>query len=168
MANTGKRSEPKKTSFLPLRCATMKGAPKHCRHELVQNDASHILNDLSCLKKKKNCISLSRAGCTGHLTWVKHSSRKSSATHSYQCVQYFPVSKDWSDCQCLGFLTCTQMLMHAIAHGGCTDTVRESALKADSGRKVPCRTRELSLGQYCTWIFSWMLYQLNYSTPAQD
>ena len=53
MANTGKRSEPKKTSFLPLRCATMKGAPKHCRHELVQNDASHILNDLSCLKKKK-------------------------------------------------------------------------------------------------------------------
>ena len=27
-----------------------------------------------------------------------------------------------------GSLTCTQTLMHAIAHGGCTDTVRESAL----------------------------------------
>ena len=25
------------------------------------------------------------------------------------------------------------MLMHAIAHGGCADTVRESALKADCG-----------------------------------
>ena len=27
------------------------------------------------------------------------------------------------------------MLMHAIAHGVCTDTVRESALKVGSGRK---------------------------------
>ena len=27
------------------------------------------------------------------------------------------------------------MLMHVIAHGGCTDTVRESALKADSEQK---------------------------------
>ena len=25
------------------------------------------------------------------------------------------------------------MLMHVIAHGGCTDTVRESALEVDSG-----------------------------------
>ena len=30
--------------------------------------------------------------------------------------------------------------MHAIAHGVCTDTVRESAPKVDSGRKIPCRT----------------------------
>ena len=29
------------------------------------------------------------------------------------------------------FLTCAQMLMHAIAHGGCTDTVRESAQEVD-------------------------------------
>ena len=58
-----------------------------------------------------------------------YSSPKSSATHSYQCVQYFRVSTQWYGCQCLGFLTCTQMLMHAIAHGGCTDTVRKSALK---------------------------------------
>ena len=29
------------------------------------------------------------------------------------------------------------MLMHVIAHGGCTDTVRESALEVDSGRKIP-------------------------------
>ena len=28
---------------------------------------------------------------------------------------------------------------------GCTDTVRESALKVDSGRKIPCRTGESNL-----------------------
>ena len=30
------------------------------------------------------------------------------------------------------FLTCAEMLMHAIAHMGCANTVRESALKGDS------------------------------------
>ena len=65
---------------------------------------------------------------SGGLTWVKHSSRKSSATHSCRCVQYFPVSEHWMvcGCQCSGFLTCTEMLMHAIARASCTDTVRES------------------------------------------
>ena len=38
----------------------------------------------------------------------------------YQCVQYFRVSKQWYGCQCLGFLTRAQMLMHVIAHGDCT------------------------------------------------
>ena len=33
--------------------------------------------------------------------------------------------------------TCTQMLMHAIEHRGCADTIRESALEVDSGRKIP-------------------------------
>ena len=37
--------------------------------------------------------------------------------------------------------------MHAIALEGCTDTVRESALKVDSGRKIPCRTEESNLLQ---------------------
>ena len=32
---------------------------------------------------------------------------------------------------CLGFLTCLHKLMHGITHGGCTDTVRESALEVD-------------------------------------
>ena len=68
---------------------------------------------------------------------IKHSSRKSSATHSYQCVQYVPVSRQWCGCQCWGCLTCTQMLMRATAHSGCTDTVREapSALELHSGRE---------------------------------
>ena len=42
--------------------------------------------------------------------------------------------------QCVGFVTCAQMLMYAIAHGGCADTVRQSALKTESGRKIPCHT----------------------------
>ena len=47
-----------------------------------------------------------------------------------------------------GSLTRLQLLLlHAIAHEGCTDTVRESALKADSGRKIPCRTGESNLPQ---------------------
>ena len=42
---------------------------------------------------------------------------------------------------------------------GCTDTVRESALKADSGRKIPCRTWESNLHPQNA---SPMFYQLSY------
>ena len=75
--------------------------------------------------------SLFLAGNLGRLSWVWHSSRKSCASHSYRSVQYFRESKPCCGCWCLGFSPCTQMLMHAIAHGGCTDTVRESALTVD-------------------------------------
>ena len=60
-----------------------------------------------------------------------YSSRKSSTTHSYQCVLYFCVSKQQHGCQCLELLMCAQRLMHVNAHGGCTDAVREAALKVD-------------------------------------
>ena len=79
-----------------------------------------------------------------------------SATHSYQCVQYFPVSKQrYPFLSVCAVFSCVQTavqlpafgivnvrtdVMHAIAHGGCTDTVRESAPEADSGRKILCRT----------------------------
>lgn len=70
-----------------------------------------------------------------------YSSHKSSATHSYRCMQYFRVSKHWCGChcQCLGFLSCARllMLMHAIAQGVCTNTVKESALQVGCGRKNP-------------------------------
>ena len=39
------------------------------------------------------------------------------------------------------------MLMHVIAHGGVWTHVKESALKVDSGRKIPCRTGESNLRQ---------------------
>ena len=56
--------------------------------------------------------SLSLVGNSGRLTWVRHSGCKSSATQSYQCVQYFCVAKQWYGCQCLQFLPCAPMLMH--------------------------------------------------------
>ena len=43
-------------------------------------------------------------------------------------------------CQCLGFLTRAQMLMHAIIHGGCMDTVRESAQEVGSGEEKKKKT----------------------------
>ena len=41
------------------------------------------------------------------------------------------MSKQWCGCHCLGFLTCTQMPMNAIAHWGCANTISESALRVD-------------------------------------
>ena len=49
--------------------------------------------------------------------------------------------------------------------GDCMDAIRESALKTDPGRKIPCRTRDLNPCQYCTWLFSQTLYQLSYPAP---
>ena len=42
---------------------------------------------------------------------------------------------------------------------GCTDTLRESALKADSGRKIPCHTGKTNQHRGRAGP---MLYQLNY------
>ena len=99
------------------------------------------------------CTSLTTVGNSGCFTWVRHSSPKSSTTHSYQCVQHFPVSKQWYGCQRLGFLTCAQTLMHAIAHGGCTNTVSESAQEADSGTKILCSTGQSNPHWCCVWFF---------------
>ena len=51
------------------------------------------------------------------------------------------------------------MLKHAIAYEGCTDTVRESALKVDSGRKITRCTGEPNLPQRRAGS---TLYQLSY------
>ena len=49
---------------------------------------------------------------------------------------------------------------------GCTDSERESVLKVDSGRKIPCRTEESNLHRRCAGP---MLYQLSYiPTPSND
>ena len=47
------------------------------------------------------------------------------------------------------------MLMRAIARGGCVDTIRESALKGDSGRRIPCHAKESNLRD---WRASPVLY----------
>ena len=52
--------------------------------------------------------------------------------------------------------------MYAIAYGGgggLTDTVGESSLQVDSGRKIPCRTGESNLRQQRT---APTRYQLSY------
>ena len=51
-------------------------------------------------------------------------------------------------------------LMHTITHGGCTNIVRESALKADSGRKDPRRTGESNPRQYGAWLVGSLLHHL--------
>ena len=68
---------------------------------------------------------MSLAGNSGRLTWIRHNSpQEQRCTYSCQCGQYFPTSKQWYGCQCLGFLTCEKMLVRAIVHEGCTDAVR--------------------------------------------
>ena len=110
--------------------------------------------------------SLTTVGNSGCLTWARHSSPKSSATHSYLCVQHFPVSKQRYGCQRLGFVTCAQMLMHATAHGGRTNNVRESALEADSGRKyLAARGNQTRIG-VASVFFGQMLYH-SIPTPFQ-
>ena len=54
--------------------------------------------------------------------------------------------------------------MYAIAQGDCMDTVRESALKVDSGRTITCCAGELYLPQWCAGL---ALHQLNY-IPTPD
>ena len=92
--------------------------------------------------------------------------RQSRATQSMMHAGCFGVSiihrtLTWTT----GSLTCAQLLMHAIAQGGVRTHVRESAPKVDSGRKIPCRTRESNLPQRRAGP---TLYQLSYiPTPNQ-
>ena len=65
--------------------------------------------------------------------------QKSSASHSCQCVQCFPVSKQWYGCQCWGFLTCKWFKTVAVH-----TFLRESALEVDcAGKKNPLPYRGL-------------------------
>ena len=56
--------------------------------------------------------------------------------------------------------------MHATAHGGCTNTSRKSALKTDSGGKIPCRTGESNPRQCDACFFSPVLYDLRFATTV--
>ena len=83
------------------------------------------------------------------LTWVSYGTAAWRATlvyiHSYQSVRHFEVHLTMVYCcQCSGFLTRAQMLMHRLHTGEAVpaNTVGKSALKADSGRKIQCRIGE--------------------------
>ena len=58
--------------------------------------------------------------------------------------------------------------------GGCTDAERQPALKVDSGRKIPCRTWDSKLHQYCiapgfldSTIMDWAIPALRWKTGKQ-
>ena len=59
------------------------------------------------------------------------------------------------------------MLIHAIAHGGCINTVRESALKVDSGSKTLAVIGTGTHISFVPWLFSQMLCQLSCPYPLQ-
>ena len=81
------------------------------------------------------------------------------------CAVFSCIQTMMYGCQCLGFLMCTQILMHVITHRGFADTVSEFALKVDSGRKITCRSRDSNLRQFCAWLLSCNINQLSYSPP---
>ena len=54
------------------------------------------------------------------------------------------------------------MLLHM---GAVPMNARRSALKVDSGRKIPGCTRESNPHKYCAWFCGLMLYQMSYPTP---
>ena len=60
------------------------------------------------------------------------------------------------------------MLMDVIGHGHRTNTIRESALKVDSGKKVPCGIREWNWLEDCTWLFDLVLYQLSWGARGKE
>ena len=100
----------------------------HKKAENYDNNAMHFKTE----KVLQHSASPSLVGCLGtrYAFPGRYSSRKDpflSVCAVLSCVQTMVWLPE--------FLTCTQMLMHAIAHGGCTDTVRESALKVDTGKK---------------------------------
>ena len=67
---------------------------------------------------------------------------------------------------------CECMWLHT---GGCTDTVRWSALEVDSGKKIPCRSGESNLPQWCagltpylpSYIPSWLAVTLDCKSSGE-
>ena len=108
-------------------------------------------------------IGISPMGNLGHFPWGKPAATEShypsyGACQVFQCFhnptnsdldyRIFNVRTDVNACSCTW---------------RCTETVRESALKGDSGRKIPCHIGESNLCQRCA---GWMLHQRSYiSTP---
>ena len=93
-----------------------------CKNNKIK---TFFLNEYLIDPSQDFSVTLPGYGYRGHTT---------SATHPCQCVPYFQVPKPTAWVAAFGILTCTHMGLHA----GNTET--ESALKSDSGRKVPRHT----------------------------
>ena len=81
--------------------------------------------------------SLPLVGTSSCLTWVRQCDLP-------VCAVFFVCSSNCMTASVWDFLMWVQMLMHAIAHAGSMDTITESALEADPGRKMPC----------CIWVLT--------------
>ena len=103
-------------------------------------------------KKSFLCTSLSLAGNWGCLTRVRLSSRRGSATHSYQCVQYFACPNNgmaasikttgiFNVCTFVEAYNCTRRLY---GHLNRVDLHWELTL----GEKIPCGTGDSNPRQY--------------------
>ena len=93
--------------------------------------------------------SLSHAGNSGCLSLVRLQLLQEQRYPLLPVCAVFLCVRQWHVCQCLGYLTCAPMLMHAIAGRGCTKTMRESAVKADHGHKKSVVA--LGKGNLCQW-----------------
>ena len=89
----------------------------------IENNSSNAWDRWK--KSSLKALDSGNAESLGPLSWERHSSCESSTTHSCQCVLSFHTSRQCYGCQCLGFLTCIQILMHAVAQAGSTDIIRE-------------------------------------------
>ena len=110
-----------------------------------------------------------RAGCFGVFIIHRTLTRLLLLVGALSPVSHRGLHQGCSD---MDYRMCAQMSVHTIAHGmgdgvvwcggageGGADTVRESALKVDSGRKIACRTGTSNL---LPRRVGPMLYQLSY------
>ena len=77
------------------------------------------------------------ARCTGVTTIIKLIILSLMVHAGYFCVAIIHCILMWTT----GSLSCTQMLMYVTAHASVW-TRKETALKVDSRKKIPCRTGE--------------------------
>ena len=70
------------------------------------------------------------------------------------------MSRQW--CTWLPVYSCAQTLMHVVANGGCSNTVRVSTESRLWERNSPNCTKKTNPSQYCAWIFRPTLYRLSY------
>ena len=111
------------------------------------------------------CISWSPVGNLGHFNGSgTAAARAALPIPTSECSIFVRPDKDMaSSLQCALKHWCMQLHMGAVLN----DTITESALEDDSGRKFPCCTGYSNLHQYHTWLFSHMLYSLSYPGPVR-
>ena len=109
-------------------------------HVLITTHLGGISFHLMCIHIFCFSTSLPHAENVGHLSWIRHSSCQSSATRSRQRVQCFHFPNNGMAANVWNFKR-AQMLMHAVAHGGCTtNSTRKLALGEKSLATPATRT----------------------------